>query len=162
MAFTDNRYFHEIRFCKKIIATTNPELWYKGKFNEALQRRTFADVARISETFITHYIEQYNLGSIITEINVEYWCNKCEGTEKIHNGFFNIDCDNCYYKNHNPILVPRLDKDGCIIIAASKQLFTREEFKEACRISYFYGRGLEVGECDNTNKLFEIWFDKNY
>lgn len=64
-------YFNEMSMCwgkhelkaKKIIASTNPKL----------------NLPKLSEDFIKEYVKQYNLGNIITEINVEYMQVRTQG-----------------------------------------------------------------------------------
>lgn len=65
--------------CKKIIATTDTSLNFIncGKCNELggkckyEPKRCFG-LPQIHESFIKHYVEQYNLGNNITKVNVEY------------------------------------------------------------------------------------------
>lgn len=54
---------------RKIIATTNPNLWYKDHDDEVLGRmQTF----KLSDEFIHDYIKSYNKDNVIKEITVEY------------------------------------------------------------------------------------------
>lgn len=62
--------------CKKIIATTDTSLSSIIHSNypsgNTTGVRTLIEVPQIPQSFIDHYIQQYNKGNIITEVMVEY------------------------------------------------------------------------------------------
>lgn len=63
LMFPFNSMTHEVRFCKKIIATTDTSL----------------GLPQPSQSFINRYIEEYNKGSVIEDVLVEYsneWIGK--------------------------------------------------------------------------------------
>lgn len=85
LLFSAGGFTHEIGFCKKIIATTDINLLYtqertaRGKFenltfekgwNKANFKPTY--LARLSDSFIQEYIEEYNQGNQIKKVFVEY------------------------------------------------------------------------------------------
>jgi len=72
-------YFGDMKTgrCKKIIATTNPELnWIKDKYKI---QAPLENLPRPSDKFIQKFIEEYNKGNIITEVMVEYEEYKIKG-----------------------------------------------------------------------------------
>ena len=87
--------------CKKIVATTNPELWggieTVGKRSLLIKRW---GIPKIDSTFIEDYVKAYNEGILIKEVIVEYGSitNTRNHTEK-----YQID-------------FPKLNPDGSVII----------------------------------------------
>ena len=61
-----------INNCRKVVATDNSELHYKGVFNEKLQRRTFGDVPQISPEFKQAWVREANKGTPILEALMEF------------------------------------------------------------------------------------------
>ncbi len=98
-------------YCKKIIATTDPELHKDG-------------VAKIGLPFIEKYITEYNKGMMIKEVNVEYmdFCDY-EGEE-----LRDITAD----------WRPKLRSDGTIIIHKIQEVFTKEDLLTAYKAGYFW------------------------
>lgn len=124
--------------CKKIIATTNPELWKDG-------------VVKISLDFVNAYIKDYNKGEQIKEVMVEY-----KETEV----FSDI-------KGRRPeeitILVPKVSSNGTISITpVEERKYTREEMKEACKWSFAQGYMENRVDEKWDTKFFEPWFNKHY
>lgn len=67
--------------CKKIIATTNPELWATKDVLSIVQRKGLTNhypiekptgIGRIGDDFVEAYIKAYNEGHPITEVMLEY------------------------------------------------------------------------------------------
>jgi hypothetical protein len=100
--------------CKKIIATTDRQLVIEGKAPSG-------DIAwrhplpQPSEEFITHYVEEYNKGNVIDEVQVEY--EKWIGKNYV--GEFSTDQDFNYKLKINP--------DNTINIKPKKDSWSREE-----------------------------------
>lgn len=102
---------------------------------------------RLSENFILKYIEQYNKGNVITEVNVEY--EDVGGEEWMGD-------DHTGEPFWNEILQLKLDKDGCIITHKIQDSFTREEVKELLQ---------KFWEITTESTVFIppiSWFNKNY
>lgn len=144
--------------CEKIAATTNPELWDTYKEQPFRQIGNKTGVFKINISFIEAYIKAYNEGKPITKVLLEQICLTCENKGTIHNGLFDVDCPNCYYKNHNKQLNFKLKSNGSVIIHPVKErMYTREEFKKAIKYTWDYCNGL-VSDIVN----FEAWFNQNY
>jgi hypothetical protein len=69
----------EVFNARKIIATTDPKLHYKGEFNEKLGRRTFADVPQVSQSCLKEFVA--NPGG---EYEVEYLTGHSEDRLKLN------------------------------------------------------------------------------
>lgn len=151
---------------RKIVATANPELWYKGPFNEKLQRKTFGDIPCISQDFIEAFIKAWNKNEPIKEVYLEtiylgkdgcQFDNHEEYTKsqlgcKIYGG----EC-NCNLKQL------KLRSDGSVIVHPVKE--TMISLKEALVIAQraFYH---QIGTLPYDTISFSEWkrefFDKNY
>ncbi len=59
------------RSCKKIIATTDKSLKIDDRDYNSLGKSNLMPLPQIPESFIKHYIEEYNKGNIITTIELE-------------------------------------------------------------------------------------------
>lgn len=99
----------------KVIATTNPELliFNDKDFPADIRGRAYDpqwQLPKIPQSFIDHYITEYNKGNVITEVSVEY-------NDWFKNGFDGQIVDTSL----------KLDKDGCIITSTIKDIFSREE-----------------------------------
>ena len=92
---------HEYRDWRRIISSTDHSLDNLCGCKADSCASGPSGILPIPESFIQHYIEQYNKGNVITEVNVEY-------------------VDNMLYKSNgelvDPTNYPKLDKDGCIVI----------------------------------------------
>lgn len=74
----ENQYDLESRaFCKKIIATTNPELW-RFEFSEDR-------VAKIGIDFVERFVKEWNKGNKIEKVMVEYESVWFEGDDNPNN-----------------------------------------------------------------------------
>jgi hypothetical protein len=90
---------------KVVIASTNPLL----------------NLPKPSDSFIQKYIEEYNKGSKITKVMVEYWCGEqtcnCNSRQQ-----------DCFRAKNN--LIPKVDKNNQITITKVKNSWSREEVIE--------------------------------
>lgn len=152
---------------KKIVATTNSEIWYKGEFNEALQRKTFGDVPKIDNEFIQSYIDAYNSGKPIEKVLLEKntpVC-QCDTIDKI------IKCpyacnggEDCNAPNPNDDfygLRLKLNSDGSVVIHPIISI--KEQFKKDMIGAYCKRFEDSKGKVPISIVLDAIdWFDKNY
>lgn len=131
---------------RKVIATTNPELWYKGPFNEALQRKTYGDVPRIGDDFVEAYIKAYNEGHPITEVMLEYW-------DWFKNGY-----DGTIVNKH-----VKTRSNGTVIISpVFEKMYTREEvYKMFTTLSYEMAQQI-LGNRGRIPIVPHEWFEANY
>lgn len=127
--------------CKKIIATTDKSLWYtsemteRGKFEKNLLDKSNSpypryeeainmawykptNVSKVSEAFIKAYIEAYNSGNPIVDVDVEY--------QKAYNENYKLprysDNPSSWYD-----YILKVDKNNTITIKKIKDSWTREE-----------------------------------
>lgn len=92
---------------KKIIATTNPELYIHQKETISKPERIFY-LPRPSNSFIQKYVEEYNKGNVITEVMVEY--EIIDGKDFLNNWRNSLD------KMSEPITKLRVAPDNTITI----------------------------------------------
>jgi hypothetical protein len=159
----------------KVVATTNPELWYtreltsKGEFEQgllykanspypryedALGMKWFkpSGIAHIGDDFVEAYIKAYNEGKPITEVNLEY-IYQCD------NGHFMSYQGACTYPHchsSNELKI-NLRSNGTVIISpVVKKTYDRDEVT-TCIDEY-------LRHFITTNELTPIdeWFDKHY
>ena len=69
--FDTKGYEYKPTSCKKIAATTNPELWVMGRGMFGGPQDTRKDTPKIDIPFIEAYIKAYNEGNIITHVFLE-------------------------------------------------------------------------------------------
>lgn len=110
--------------CKKIIATTDSNLYIHGDKMEVKQPKGFSQfyskqLSTVSNSFIQAYIEAYNEGNPIKEVMVDYQELDVKG-----NITFEDDIDNLSYS-----ATPRL-RGNEIIITKVKDSWSREELIE--------------------------------
>ena len=136
------KYYEEE--CKKIVATTNPELWYnrnelteRGRFEKSLLEKSNSpypraeeaihmawfkatNVAKIDIPFIEAYIKAYNEGKPITEVLLEQERTAPDGMEfaappSMWGDFYDL----------------KLKSNGSVTVHPVKErMYTREEFKK--------------------------------
>ncbi len=128
--------------CKKIIATTNPDL-----INN--------EVGKIRENFLENvFIPQYNKGNIIDEVMVEF------------DKYWNVDEDFSFKTlsdDSKSKLSPKLRADGTIIIHKKKDVFTLDDIKNAIRFGFVLGEELEPSfykDHDLFKERMEQWIDE--
>ena len=139
------KYYEEE--CKKIIATTNPELWdtYKEALFKQIGNKT--GVFKIDIPFIEAYIKAYNEGKPITEVLLEQERTAPDGMEfaappSMWGDFYDL----------------KLKSNGSVIVHPVKErMYTREEFKKAMKYTWIFCNG-PVADIIN----FEAWFNQNY
>lgn len=112
---------------KKIIGTTDPELHYKGEFNEALGRKTFVDVPKVPESFIESYCK-----NPVEKVMVEY------------------DYGMTAWKIE-PIST---SNNELIIHPIEEKLYTREEVAALCKQAFSFG--VRLWE-DWEEEDYEMW-----
>ena len=128
--------------CRKIIATTNPDLWYRGEFNEQLNRKTFGDVPKIGDDFIQAYITAYNEQNIITEVMLEY--------------------EEHPFEKDGIISIKTRPNSTVIIHPAKEMLYTREEVINSSSQAFWAGYANGSIEVEEVMKIHDEWIDKNY
>ena len=122
--------------CKKIIATTNTSLFqttqYEIEGNQKIQ------LPQIPFLFIQHYIEQYNLGNVITEVEVEY------------------EIWNVFSGDHNNTpqeISLKLNSNNTISIKPLKNSWTREEVIKYGKLAFEVGRNFQLTGENNLKKI---------
>lgn len=122
--------------CKKIIATTDPELKVTYKSEYQIEGTTSWNLPKPTEGFIKKFIEKYNKGEIITDILVEY-------IDKGNEEWLGDDINGEPFWNEKWEL--KLSFQNEITIHSVKQSWTREEVINLIRkysLDSQYGKGL--------------------
>lgn len=146
--------FHFPDTCKKIIATTNPEL-------KIYQSETLASasgfslktddilIPQIPKGFIQEYIKAYDDGNPIKEVWVEYEKTSAIERSKIER-----------ITGYRPVYIPKLNPGNTIIIHKVKEkMYSRKELYEAL---YNLNGSLPDAYSQMNDKEFIEWFDENY
>lgn len=135
-------YALDLETCKKIIATTNTSLkieFKDGRMNGVQTKR----LPQIPFLFVQHYIEQYNLGNVITEVEVEY------------------EIWNVFSGDHNNTpqeISLKLNLNNTINIKPLKDSWTREEVRLLiCKYAEENGKGWLYIDNMTTDK----WIKEN-
>ena len=120
--------------CKKIIATTDVSL----------------GLPQPSDSFIKKYIEEYNKGSVITNVLVEY---ELISNEEYFLNTINPD-ENVPYFDENLKINP---KDNTITIKKIKDSWNREEVEKLCKnaIEFGWAKGDTISKEDIPNWIKE-------
>lgn len=129
--------------CKKVVATTDPELWYERKAYRGSEyiHTENALLPKIGLDFVEAYIREYNAGKPITKVMLEY-------------GETRNELDNPH--RYVPVEFLKLRENGTVIISEVKEkLYTRDQVQQIIEQALQYG-----SEGDIMN--FNYWFDKNY
>lgn len=162
---------------RKIIATTNPDLWknrqfsYGGAYKAAIDTGEdvydYSYIAKIGADFVIDYVQKEGE---ITEVMLEYEhptyptkpygynyigeCPICKRTEE-YMGTGDGMCLKCS--------VLKLRPNGTVIIhPTKKKSYTHKEVEDIAYLAFISGRAnthLDVGE---INPFFQEWFKKNY
>lgn len=123
---------------KKIIATTNPDLWGKN-FTERDKEIWYDGIPKISLDFVERYAKEYNKGNIIKEVMLEYECSQ---------GFSSCDKIGCK--------VLKLRSNGLVIISSvEERKYTFEEMVKSYRLGFNNG-------CDKLHKGAEEQIRQNF
>lgn len=154
---------------RKIVATTNPELWNKcpscGGLNDHFEHCPRIskgipenNIAKIDIPFIEAYIRAYNDGKPITEVMLEFdeADERCVGSACYCLGV--KDKSNC--GNYRLIRKAglKLKHNGSVIVRPVKErMYTRDELKKACSEAMDYADNYRTGGVQ-----FDTWFDKKY
>lgn len=117
--------------CRKVIAT-NTSL--KGKWLQTCfsGEEIYEKLPQIPFLFIQYYIEQYNLGNVITEVEVEY-------EEKYLYPDGNLSKISRLAPNAKPVEILFINEDNTINIKPLKNSWTREEVTKLCTDALNYG-----------------------
>lgn len=83
LLFSNEGFTHEIRFCKKIIWTTDSSLKIEDTITKHIGRKIISVqgstlLPQPKQEFIKHFIEQYNKGNVITNVFTEYEHKQCK------------------------------------------------------------------------------------
>lgn len=140
--------------CKKIIATTDKSLRLNSVKVSASSDFTLEQISenmpclpQIPQSFIDHYIEQYNNGNVVDKVLVEY-------TQIYQNdmGVITINHTNSKTQSHWENVIdntPKINSDNTINILTQKDSWNRDEVIELIK-QY-------IEDVNNP-----IWFKKNY
>lgn len=129
----------DIELPKKIIATTNKSLNYEESIYDPRSKTggKWIELPKIPQSFIEHYVSEYNKGNVITEVMVEYNepCCKCDTTEKVINCKYSVGLEECNAPDPNKDFYgirPKVDpKDNSINIKPVKDSWSKEELISA-------------------------------
>lgn len=139
--------------CKKIIATTNPELKFTDYRISPVPN--FMELPKISQDFIKAYIKAYNEGNTIKEVMVEY-----EEYHGINTSLTEISSYNNDAKDYGKDYKLRLRPDNTIIVNRIKEKrYSREILENICYDCY--KEGLTIGTNNLNPNNFKEWFNKN-
>ena len=152
----DKRDFVYEYWNNKIIATTNTSLgWYNiGNGDPGLLiGNSFKGNGMIvkpllpqpSQEFIRQYIEEYNKGRVIFDVDVEY---------DLWDKFTDVNDPNNHTTTTKKEL--KINPDNTINIKSIKDSWSREEVKQLCKLAFKY-------HCDNsrTTSLPDKWIEEN-
>lgn len=163
---------------RKIVATTNPELWSEPNNCDGCQtglplvngihkdhqlmgigctaNRYKKGVPPIDNPFIEAYIKAYNDGKPITEVMLETMFDK----SKLCDCYYTKFCQSTmlpkgvYCRDTEYPETLKLKSNGSVIVHPVKErMYTHEEFRAAVRQAWIYSNGMQK---------FEDWFDKKY
>lgn len=129
----------------KILSTDDKDLHYKGPFNEALQRKTYADIPPISPEFQQAWVREANKGTPILEALMEF-TDLGKDACKFDDNHLDSKIENL---EHNCLIfggkcsclkkIPKLNPQGYVTILPLKEKMypidaLRESFKGARRL----------------------------
>lgn len=154
-------------FCKKVIATTNPALYPKN-----LQDIVNGPIGKLPTDFIQAFIKQYNAGTPIEEILVEYVVPDRGVSLETIAEVYAVGLRNEPNYNYNRLFEERmielqqeyktlkLRPDGSIIIHPVKErVFTRADMDKAYEFGFRNGIVYDMPEHTNS---YGAWMDENY
>ena len=149
---------------KLIIATTNKSLKIHTKEQWNLVSglsTTFHKVNQLPEpslewlNWANYFIEQYNLGNIITKVMVEYCeqfiCQKCGNVQ-----YNDSDCNNCESNRVHLKYKLKVNSDNTINIRYIKNSWSREDMTNIAKLSY----NKALKSVGYSQIKFGEWFDK--
>lgn len=130
---------YAIKYCKKIIATTDTLIITNMSDSNAVREIDFdIEVPKLSDSFIKKYIEEYNKGSQITKVLVEYEFNQHK---------FMVTLCTTKEKEYNL----KVDSNNTITIKKVKDSYSREEVEKLV-INALKTRVVWQSEIDNWIK----------
>jgi len=136
----------DIELPKKIIATTDLSLDF-GDYIETGQKRTWRVLPQPSQSFIEHFVEEYNKGNVITEVMVEYELYKLSNSGNTAAILENGHHGDLYRLKVNP-------KDNTITIKKVKDSWSREGVINLIINAINYG-------IDSNGNLSDKWIEEN-
>ncbi len=142
---------------RKVVATDDLELHYKGVFNEHLQRKTFGDVPQLSPEFKQAWVREMNNGTPIVDAMMEMeqfyikgnYHNKCSVCNKMFTdtdklGFICSECG----------LQPKLNPQGYVtILPVKEKMYNKTEMIAYGKLAFEVGRNFQL---TGENNLSEI------
>lgn len=152
--------------CEKILATTNPELWYhdapdigKAGYN---QEDFIPTIAKIDPKDIETYIKAYNIGNPIKELLLEIemgGINRYVGGDEIKEHLQRrLKGEETQIKTFDTL---KLTPSGCVITRPIEEMeekkYTREEMKHMAGMIRLWTEGKFGRDTE-----FDEWFDKSY
>lgn len=138
----------------KVIASTDPSLtkgWIRDNDPNRLNPNyvditTMNGLPQPSPQFVEKYVEEYNKGNVITDVNVDFIFNTTnEDWSKTP-----VQLEGFY--------TPKVDKNNFITITKIKDSWTREEVESKCYEAY--KAGIQQG-IDPSPKPFTKWIEEN-
>lgn len=139
---------------KKIIATTNPELYWKHTKDQDgdIIGSTGNGICSISQDFIEAYIKAYNEGNIIKEVMVEYIDNgseEWEGDNENGQPFWNEKIE-LKLRSGNTIIINRV----------KEKKYTEEDMKLAHSIGSIFASGKTKITKEERELHFKHWIER--
>lgn len=150
------------KYCKKIIATTNPELWHTLQTYGQYEKSEWSTVGipRIPSSFIEAYVKAQ--GSI-DKVNIEYEEKLLTREVKIIRHLEANNKNEIVSETRQNIIKLRPDRT-VTIWAVKEKMYTRKEFEEVAEAAY--AEGMNTGRTFNqlpTPRIrFRDWFNENY
>lgn len=159
----DKYYFKTKTGYREVLATTDTSLiindWLKTKENNIQGEYESSNyLPQPSDQFIQKYIEEYNKGNIITDVDVLYESYCKHGNNCPSKGDYNKQhlCDVDYRLKVNM-------ENNNVTIKKIKDNWNREEVELLCRDAYT--TGYDTCMCHESNKGEDIsednWIEKN-
>lgn len=130
---------------KEVLATTNSSLLIDINSSTAgYDVPTGIPLPQIPQQFIEKFIEEYNKGNVIKEVQVEHLLFLEPG---------NTLSDRKYDKT-----ILKVNPDGTINIKPIKESWGKEEVIKLCRSAHLHG---EQGALNLHNQVFKQWIEEN-
>lgn len=153
---SSNEINHPKMCCKKIIATTDDSIGYTNlKVSPVPNFCTFPEP---SKDFIKVYIEDYNKGNKIEQVDVEYEIGKCQCS--VNSPF--EECVNEYGTCTEYKL--KVNSKNEISIRKIKDTWTREEVESLCRKAFLLYKSDNTGYpglIKSTQESEDKWIEDN-
>lgn len=163
--FPGTVYSYTQEYCKKVVATTNKELWKMKHLGGTGSGYKNYGVPKIPNDFIEAYVKAYNKGTPITQVLLEY--EEIQEAGNLCNIYTWIDDKPCVLKVNNSGQVK--------IYPVEERKWTDEQLAD---INGKYIDFLESGDCETfrtmwqfkgednqwrtSQQFFKEWFNKHY